>query len=195
MSELGKGRVRPDQVCIEETNASEPLMTRREAIHLTSKLGSVVGPGQVQTIPAYGLVGVRRGGGVILSQALSGNVGTCRLDVKGDPRGSSTSKGKSTEARHRGGSARSSDDAVERPWSKGAESFGRFGRSTRLGEELVKSAKSYETRLDDKSRMRREFHVRFCEHLGGQFPGVTRPGVFARSRTRRPERSWPKANT
>ena len=23
--------------------------------------------------------------------------------------------------------------------------------------------------------MRREFHVRFCEHLGGQFPGVTRP--------------------
>ena len=23
--------------------------------------------------------------------------------------------------------------------------------------------------------MKREFHVRFCEHLGGQFPGVTRP--------------------
>ena len=41
----------------------------------------------------------------------------------------------------------------------------------------MKSAKPYETRLDDKSRMRREFHVRFCEHLGGQFPGVTRPVV------------------
>ena len=25
--------------------------------------------------------------------------------------------------------------------------------------------------------MKREFHVRFCEHLGGQFPGVTRPVV------------------
>ena len=25
--------------------------------------------------------------------------------------------------------------------------------------------------------MRREFHVRFCEHLGGKFPGVTRPPV------------------
>ena len=23
--------------------------------------------------------------------------------------------------------------------------------------------------------MRRESHVRFCEHLGGRFPGVTRP--------------------
>ena len=23
--------------------------------------------------------------------------------------------------------------------------------------------------------MKREFHVRFCEHLGGRFPGVTRP--------------------
>jgi hypothetical protein len=30
VSELGKGRVQPDQVCIEETNASEPLMTCRK---------------------------------------------------------------------------------------------------------------------------------------------------------------------
>ena len=30
VSELGKGRVRPDQVSIEETNASEPLMTCRK---------------------------------------------------------------------------------------------------------------------------------------------------------------------
>lgn len=30
MSELGKGRAQPDQVCIEETNASEPLMTCRK---------------------------------------------------------------------------------------------------------------------------------------------------------------------
>lgn len=30
MCELGKGRVRPDQVGIEETNASEPLMTCRK---------------------------------------------------------------------------------------------------------------------------------------------------------------------
>jgi len=29
--------------------------------------------------------------------------------------------------------------------------------------------------LDSKSRMTRERHVRFCEHLGVKFPGVTRP--------------------
>jgi hypothetical protein len=28
--------------------------------------------------------------------------------------------------------------------------------------------------LDDKSRMKREFHVRFCESLRGKFPWATR---------------------
>ena len=31
------------------------------------------------------------------------------------------------------------------------------------------------SRLDDKSRMSREVHVRFCERLGGKFLGPTRP--------------------
>jgi hypothetical protein len=30
VSEMGKGRARLDQVCVEETNASEPLMTCRK---------------------------------------------------------------------------------------------------------------------------------------------------------------------
>src|SRR3972149_3473908 len=30
-------------------------------------------------------------------------------------------------------------------------------------------------RLNDKSRMRREFHVRFCESLKGRLLGATRP--------------------
>ena len=30
------------------------------------------------------------------------------------------------------------------------------------------------TRLNDKSRMKREFHVRFCESLEGRFLGATR---------------------
>jgi hypothetical protein len=121
------------QVCDRKTNASEPLMTRRKAIQLTSKPGSVVGPGQVRTRPAYGPSGVRRGGGVILSQALSGNVGTCRLDAKGDVRGSSPSEDKSTDARHRGGAARSSVDVSERILSKGAASFCRVCVPTCLG--------------------------------------------------------------
>src|SRR3954471_21644700 len=32
----------------------------------------------------------------------------------------------------------------------------------------------YDRRLDHKSRMGREFHVRFCEGLGVQFPRATR---------------------
>jgi hypothetical protein len=111
-------------------------MTRREAIYLTSKPGSVVGPGQVQTRPAYGLCGVRRGGGVILFQALSGNVGICRHDAKGEAQESCTLEGKSTNAWHRGGSARSSYDAFESLRSKGAESFSRLGRSTLGGRNL-----------------------------------------------------------
>lgn len=33
------------------------------------------------------------------------------------------------------------------------------------------------SRLDDKSRMSREAHVRFCESVGGRFPCATRPVV------------------
>jgi len=32
-------------------------------------------------------------------------------------------------------------------------------------------------RLNDKSRMKREFHVRFCESLWGKFLGATRPAL------------------
>ncbi len=39
---------------------------------------------RIQRVPADWLDGVRCGGGVTLFQALSGNVGTCRLDVKGE---------------------------------------------------------------------------------------------------------------
>ena len=35
-------------------------------------------------MPVYWLGGVRCGGGVTLFQALLGNVGTCRMDVKGE---------------------------------------------------------------------------------------------------------------
>jgi len=70
---------------------------------------------------------------VIPTQALVGNVGTCRLDAKGENRRSSPLKVKSTDARHRGGAARSSDEAVERPSSEGAASSSRAHRSTRVG--------------------------------------------------------------
>ena len=39
---------------------------------------------RIQRVPADWLGGVRCGDGVTLFQALLGNVGTCRLDVKGE---------------------------------------------------------------------------------------------------------------
>jgi len=46
-----------------------------------------VTPGGVQESPASGLRGVRHTDGVRGIQAGVWNVGTCRLDAKGDPRG------------------------------------------------------------------------------------------------------------
>jgi hypothetical protein len=116
-----------------KTNESEPLMTRRKGIQPTSKPGGVVGPGLVQALPVYGLSGVRCRGGMIPSQALVRNVGTCRPDGKGERQAGSPREPKSTDAGHRGGAARSSVEAPERAWSKGAASSGRPCGSTRVG--------------------------------------------------------------
>jgi len=82
-------------------NESEPLMTCRKANQLISKPGSVVGLGRVQTLPVYGLDGIRHGGGMILSQALVRILGTCRLDDKGGIRTRIPRKEKSTNAGNR----------------------------------------------------------------------------------------------
>ena len=43
----------------------------------------------------------------------------------------------------------------------------------------------FDQRLDDKSRMSREAHVRFCESVGVRFPRATRPtfGMLRRKRS------------
>jgi hypothetical protein len=73
---------------------------------------------------------------VILFQAQAGNVGTCRFDAKEEIRVSGPHEEKSTEAKHRDGAARSSDEALERASSKGAASFSWVQRSTRKGRNL-----------------------------------------------------------
>ena len=60
---------------------------RVESVGTVSKPGRVVNPGQVQREPAAWLGGTRIKGGVTLHQALVWNVGTCRLDVKGEIQG------------------------------------------------------------------------------------------------------------
>lgn len=60
---------------------------RVESVGTVSKPGRVVSPGQVQEEPVAGLDGTRHKGGVTLDQALVWNVGTCRLDDKGEIQG------------------------------------------------------------------------------------------------------------
>ena len=60
---------------------------RVESVGTVSKPGRVVSPGRVQGEPVACLGGIRHKGGVTLDQALVWNVGTCRLDVKGEIQG------------------------------------------------------------------------------------------------------------
>ncbi len=73
---------------------------------------------------------------MILFQAQAGNVGTCRFDAKGEIQVSGPHEEKSTEAKHRDGAARSSNEAFESTLSKGAASFIWAFRSTRRGRSL-----------------------------------------------------------
>lgn len=57
--------------------------------------------------PVYCPTGVRHEGGVSPNQALVRNVRTCRFDVKGEAQVDSIHKSQSTDAKHRGGVARS----------------------------------------------------------------------------------------
>ena len=92
-------------------NESEQSMTCRKANQLTSKLGSVVGPGQIQTVPVYGLGGVRCRGCMILFQALMWNVGTCWFNVKGREV-AVLGDFASTNVNQRDGATRSSDETT-----------------------------------------------------------------------------------
>lgn len=52
---------------------------------MAPKPGADWDPGiEIQAEPAYGLGGVRHGGGVNVARALMRKVGTCRLDAKGE---------------------------------------------------------------------------------------------------------------
>jgi len=92
-------------------NESEPSMTCRKTNQVTSKPDSVVDPGQIQTLPVYGLGGVRCRGGMSLIQALLWNVGTYWFNAKG--RGVALlSDVASTNVNQRGGATRSSVETV-----------------------------------------------------------------------------------
>jgi len=78
--------------------------------------------GSVQEVPTYCLGGIRHKDGASPDQAFVRNVGTCRCDEKGEVQ-VVTHEDESTNAWHRDGLARSSDEICESRWSKGARSF------------------------------------------------------------------------
>lgn len=77
---------------------------------MTPKPGGMDDPGRGQTEPVDGLSGVRHEGGVTLVQASIRNVRTCRRDAKGGVQAGGPCKSQSTDARHRGGVARSREE-------------------------------------------------------------------------------------
>ncbi len=93
-----------------ETSESEPSMKCRKRMD-DVKTGGGGRPGtsaggDLKTGPC----GIRLEGGVTLDQALSRNVGTCRPDAKGADRAGNPRETLSTDAGHRGRTARSSDE-------------------------------------------------------------------------------------
>jgi hypothetical protein len=66
--------------------------------HLGTSLGGALDPG-----PS----GIRLEGGVTPRQAIARNVGTCRLDAKGNLQVGGPDEDQNTDARHRDGAARS----------------------------------------------------------------------------------------
>ena len=129
----GKAVARPQQVGSEKTNESEPLMTCRELYQQRrNRIGRLVRD-EAQREPADWLGGVRHKDGVSSDQALMWNVRTCRSDAKRRTQAEGLREGASIDAEHRGGVARSSVDAGESRWSKGAASFSWIRRSTAIG--------------------------------------------------------------
>ena len=96
---------------LEETNASEPLMTCRNVLNRRRNRDPDFYPASKGwAMPADCPTGVRHEGGVTSRQASVRNTGTCRPDAKGETQAVSRRKGPSTDAGHRGGGARSRVD-------------------------------------------------------------------------------------
>jgi hypothetical protein len=121
-------------VQVDERERTADDVSRRT--HEKPKPGGVVDPGRAQRTPAYWLDGFRHEGGMSLGQALMWNVGTCRPDAKGEVQVGEPHEGESTEAGHRGGATRSSDEGRETDSSEGVASFSRARRSTDIGRSL-----------------------------------------------------------
>lgn len=120
VSVVGKVALPVRQVRARKASASEPLMKCRKRIDDIKTEAFFLSRDKSGGNLFYRPGGVRHAGGASLVQASMWNVGTCRLATpslryrsaaKGSSPSSRNCKGPSTDARHRGGSPRSSDEA------------------------------------------------------------------------------------
>jgi hypothetical protein len=96
---------------MQETSVSEPLMIYRNVPLVDVEIGGYsLFRDQLGSHPISGPSDIRYQGGVTVHQALVRNVRTCRRDVKEERQASGPCEAERTDARHRGGAARSSDD-------------------------------------------------------------------------------------
>ena len=117
-----KGTARPCQVWIGKTNASEPLMMCRKR-KMTSKPGGSRYPG---ISSGENLLTARAASGMKVASVRFGRVhGTWEpvASMLREPSKRKTRKDLSTDARHRGGMARSSEEAGQCRGSEGAMSL------------------------------------------------------------------------
>lgn len=98
-----------------KTSASESLLKYRKQGKGDVKTGEEIllqDQGGGNLCPGHH--GIRYRGDVIMHQALMRNVRTCRCDAKGEQQVSGPHELERTDARHTGGTARSSDDDLRK---------------------------------------------------------------------------------
>ena len=108
----GKVGTRTRQARLREASASEPLQKCRKRIRRCRNRGVPLPPGSARENPEACPSGIRHVGGAKLNQALVRNVRTCRSDAKGDGRAGDPRQALSTDAGHRGRTARSRDEGT-----------------------------------------------------------------------------------
>ncbi len=102
---------------------------------------------------------------------------TCRSDAKGAVTSGSIREGRSTDAEHGGGAARSRDDGPVMGLDRRGCVVQLSPEANWQQEEPRDEARPLDVcagGLNIGSRVKREFHARFWERLGVRFPRATR---------------------
>src|SRR6202012_2813886 len=95
---------------VRETSASEPLMTCRKVQDDVETGRTSLTRDEPGGWPDFCPGGIRHKGGVTRNQASMRNAGTCRPDAKGEIQMGRPYEDERTDAGHRGGATRSSDE-------------------------------------------------------------------------------------